>query len=167
MTKEQLMEWLKNTGDDEMEVFIRGDNGSIIPVDDVILMGDGSGRDSICLINGPAEISVKEEISNLCKKERRKNMEMMSLKRSTYVTTRYDVYGGFYVEVTKNPEKDYVDFVLCRENYGFKNYMIGIPTKDCPESVWEKVWENLIRRNVDSHIAGFIQDIECLESQPM
>lgn len=30
MTKEQLMEWLKNTGDDEMEVFIRGDNGSII-----------------------------------------------------------------------------------------------------------------------------------------
>lgn len=32
-------------------------------------------------------------------------MEMMSLKRSTYVTTRYDVYGGFYVEVTKNPEK--------------------------------------------------------------
>ena len=41
--------------------------------------------------------------------------------------------------------------------------MIGIPTKDCPESVWE----DLIRRNVDSYIAGFIQDIECLESQPM
>ena len=90
-------------------------------------------------------------------------METMSLQRTTYVTTRYDVYGGFYVEVTKNPEKDYVDFVLCRENYGFKNYMIGIPTKDCPESVWE----DLIRRNVDSHIAGFIQDIECLESQPI
>jgi hypothetical protein len=163
MTKQQLMEQLKKTGNDEMEVFARGDNGSIISVDDVIVMGDGSGRDSICLINGPAGISVKEEISNLCKKKRRKNMEMMSLKRTTYVTTRYDVYGGFYVEVTKNPEKDYVDFVLCRENYGFKNYMIGIPTKDCPESVWE----DLIRRNVDSYIAGFIQDIECLESQPM
>ena len=87
----------------------------------------------------------------------------MSLKRTTYVTTRYDVYGGFYVEVTKNPEKDCVDFVLCRESYGFKSYMIGIPTKDCPESVWE----DLIRRNVDSHIAGFVQDIEYLESQPM
>lgn len=36
-------------------------------------------------------------------------MGMMSLERTTYVTTRYDVYGGFYVEVTKNPEKDYVD----------------------------------------------------------
>lgn len=90
-------------------------------------------------------------------------MGMMSLKRTTYVTTRYDVYGGFYVEVTKNPEKDYVDFVLCRENYGFKSHMIGIPTKDCPESVWE----DLIRRNVDSYIAEFIQDIEYLESQPM
>ena len=76
---------------------------------------------------------------------------------------RHHVYGGFYVEVTKNPEKDYVDFVLCRENYGFKSYMIGIPTKDCPESVWE----DIIRRNVDSYIAGFIQDIECLENQPM
>lgn len=32
-------------------------------------------------------------------------MEMMSLKRTTYVTTRYDVYGGFYVEVTKIPKK--------------------------------------------------------------
>ena len=163
MTKQQLMEQLKKTGNDEMEVFARGDNGLIISVDDVILMGDGSGNDSICLINGPAEISIKEEISNLCKKERRKNMETMSLKRTTYVTTRYDVYGGFYVEVTKNPEKDYVDFVLCRENYGFKSHMIGIPTKDCPESVWE----DLIRRNVDSYIAGFIQDIEYLESQPI
>lgn len=95
MTKQQLMEQLKKTGNDEMEVFARGDNGSIISVDDVILMGDGSGRDSICLINGPAEISVKEEISNLCKNERRKNMEMMSLKRTAYVTTRFDVYGGF------------------------------------------------------------------------
>lgn len=73
------------------------------------------------------------------------------------------MYMGGYVEVTKNPEKDYVDFVLCRENYGFKNYMIGIPTKDCPESVWE----DLIRRNVDSHIAGFIQDVEYLENQPI
>ena len=36
--REKEVEWLKNTGDDEMEVFIRGDNGSIIPVDDVILM---------------------------------------------------------------------------------------------------------------------------------
>ena len=52
---------------------------------------------------------------------------------------------------------------VCRENYGFKSYMIGIPTKDCPESVWE----DIIRRNVDSYIAGFIQDIECLENQPM
>ena len=51
MTKEQLMEWLKNTGDDEMEVFIRGDNGSIISVDECILIGYGSGIDSICLIN--------------------------------------------------------------------------------------------------------------------
>ena len=163
MTKQQLMEQLKKTGNDEMEIFIRGDNGSIISADDVILMDDGSGNDSICLINGPAEISVKEEISNLCKRERRKNMETMSLKRTTYVTTRYNVYGGFYVEVTKNPEKDYVDFVLCRENYGIKSYMIGIPAKDCPESVWE----DLIRRNVDSHIAGFIQDVEYLENQPI
>ena len=163
MTKEQLMKQLKDTGDGEMEVFIRGDNGSIVPVDGVIVMSDGSGSDSICLINGPVEVSVKEEISNLCKRERRKNMETMSLKRTTYVTTRYDVYGGFYFEVTKNPEKDYVDFVLCRENYGFKSYMIGVPTKDCPESVWE----DLIRRNVDSYIAGFIQDVEYLENQPI
>ena len=75
MTKEQLMELLKKTGDDEMEAFIRGDNGSIIPVDDVILMGDGSGRDSVCLINGSAEVSVREEISNLRKRERRKIWE--------------------------------------------------------------------------------------------
>ena len=163
MTKEQLMKLLKNTVDDEMEVFIRGDNGSIIAIADVILIGDGSGSDSICLINGPVEVSVKEEVSHLYERERRMNMETMSLKRTTYVTTRYDVYGGFYVEVTKNTEKDYVDFVLCRENYGFKSYMIGVPAKDCPESVWE----DLIRRNVDRHIAGFIQDIDCLESQPI
>lgn len=39
--------------------------------------------------------------------------------------------------------------------------MIGVPAKDCPESVWE----DLITRNVDSHIAGFIQDVEYLENQ--
>lgn len=113
-------------------------------------------RDSVKKSRGFNRGSVKQ-------KRKEKNMGMMSLKRTTYVTTRYDVYGGFYVEVTKNPEKDYVDFVLCRENYGFKSHMIGIPTKDCPESVWE----DLIRRNVDSYIAEFIQDIEYLESQPM
>lgn len=41
--------------------------------------------------------------------------------------------------------------------------MIGVPAKDCPESVWE----DLIRRNVDSHIAGFIQNVEYLENQPI
>lgn len=69
MTKQQLMEQLKKTGDDKTEVLIRGDNCSIIPVDNVIVMSDGSGNESICLINGPKEVSVKEEISNLCKRK--------------------------------------------------------------------------------------------------
>lgn len=154
MTKQQLMEQLKKTGNDEMEIFIRGDNGSIISADDVILMDDGSGNDSICLINGPAEISVKEEISNLCKRERRKNMETMSLKRTTYVTTRYNVYGGFYVEVTKNPEKDYVDFSLGRENDSTRIDMFSIPAKNCPESKWE----GYIEGNVEEYIATYLEE---------
>lgn len=53
-------------------------------------------------------------------------MGMMSLKRTTYVTTRYDVYGGFYVEVTKNPEKDYV----VGDGYQYGNWMYTWKPKD-------------------------------------
>lgn len=36
---------------------------------------------------------------------------MMSLQKTTYITIRYDIYGGFYVEVTKDVKREYVDFV--------------------------------------------------------
>lgn len=88
-------------------------------------------------------------------------MKMMSLQKTTYITTRYDIYGGFYVEVTKDTEKECVDFVLCREDYGIKSYMIGVPIKDCPESEWE----DMIESEVERHIALYIQDIEYLESR--
>lgn len=46
-------------------------------------------------------------------------MEDFNIKKSTYVTTRFDVdgeYNEFYVEVI--PNKDMYDFVLCMEGYG-------------------------------------------------
>lgn len=39
--------------------------------------------------------------------------------------------------------------------------MIGVPVRDCPESEWE----DPIKREVERHIALYIQDIEYLESR--
>ena len=41
-------------------------------------------------------------------------MGVMSLKKTTYVTTRFEIYGGFFVDVVNNEKTNYVDFSLGR-----------------------------------------------------
>lgn len=64
-------------------------------------------------------------------------MGVMSLKKTTYVTTRFEIYGGFFVDVVNNEKTNYVDFSLGRENDSTKMDMFSIPAKNCPESKWE------------------------------
>lgn len=65
MTKHQLIRLLEETGSDNAQIYIRGNNNSIIPVTDTVIMGDGSGVEEICLINGEPGVSVKQLIANL------------------------------------------------------------------------------------------------------
>lgn len=65
MNRSQLISLLNETGNPDDEVFMRGNNSFIIPIDDAIVMGSGSGKDEICLINGNAEISVEKAINDL------------------------------------------------------------------------------------------------------
>ena len=73
------------------------------------------------------------------------------MKKTTYMVTRFDIDEEFYVEVSPSKNKygdDLYDFVLCKENYGIKNYMFCLSQKDCPPSEWE----NIILENVYEHI---------------
>ena len=79
------------------------------------------------------------------------------MKKTTYVTTRFDVRDGFYVEVTPScvgSEKTF-DFVLCKQGYGTKIFMFGLLEKNCPPDMWETMIEN----NVDIYMEAFDDDI--------
>lgn len=86
------------------------------------------------------------------------------MKKTTYVTTRFDVNDDFYVEVSPNGEL--IEFVLCMNNYGMKSYMFGMYEKDCPKETWEELIENNIEDYIDSfysHIynvyeSGFLEE---------
>lgn len=67
MNKNQLIQLLKEIGNDNAEVYIRGSNNFIIPITSAIIMGDGSGSEEVCLISGDAEISVRKIIADLSK----------------------------------------------------------------------------------------------------
>lgn len=75
------------------------------------------------------------------------------MKRTTYITTRFDINNDFYVEVSPNGEL--IDFVLCMNNYGMKSYMFGMYKKDCPKENWEK----LIANNINYYINCFMEDL--------
>ena len=81
------------------------------------------------------------------------------MKKTTYTVTRFDVDDEFYVEVSPSTDdkgKKMYEFVLCKEDYGLKSYMFGVFAKDCPPNEWE----DIIERNVDIYIEGFIEDMD-------
>lgn len=87
------------------------------------------------------------------------------MKKTTYTTTRFDTgYDGFYVEVSPyyRGEEKWLEFVLCKEDYGFKNHMFGLMADRCPEDEWE----DLIRGNLFSngYIQSFYDDMEMFEN---
>lgn len=59
MNKKELLALLNKTGNDDDEVFIRGDNSFIIPIDNAIVVS-GDGKNEICLINGKVEIPAEK-----------------------------------------------------------------------------------------------------------
>lgn len=65
MIRQQLIALLSKTGDNDTEVYMRGNNSFIIPITDAIIMGDGSGKDEICLIDGDVEISIDKAMIDL------------------------------------------------------------------------------------------------------
>ena len=75
------------------------------------------------------------------------------MKKSTYITTRFDVDDEFYVEVSPNGE--WIEFVLCKKKYGLKDFMFGLHKKDCPEETWEEIIEN----NAEDYITSFPDDV--------
>ena len=75
------------------------------------------------------------------------------MKKTKYITTRYDVNDDFYVEVS--PNGDVIEFVLCMKNYGIKSYMFGLCKKDCPK----KNWEEMIKNSIGNYIDDFYSDI--------
>jgi hypothetical protein len=80
----------------------------------------------------------------------------------SYKVWRINVDDEYYVEITPyidNHEK-WLDFTLCKENYGIKSFMFGLSRKHCPESEWKEI----IFANVDDYIASFEEEIEILES---
>lgn len=84
------------------------------------------------------------------------------MNKSTYTTTRFDVGNDrFYVEVSpvKLDGDDMVEFYLCKEDYGIKNYMFGMFASECPESDWE----NEILKDINDHITGYYNDMELIE----
>ena len=83
------------------------------------------------------------------------------MKKSTYITTRFDVGDRFYVEVS--PDGEWYDFVLCMEGYGIKSFMFGLYKKDCPEEMWEEI----IEANVEDYIEVFLDDMDYWESKPI
>ena len=81
-------------------------------------------------------------------------MGVMSMEKTTYVTTRFEIYGGFFVDVVNNEKTNYVDFSLGRENDSTKMDMFSIPAKNCPESKWEVYIEG----NVEEYIATYLEE---------
>lgn len=81
------------------------------------------------------------------------------MRKSTYVTTRFDINDDFYVEVSPNIEinlhGEWIEFVLCMKNYGLKSHMFGLQKKDFPEETWEELIEN----NIEEYIDSFLEDV--------
>lgn len=76
------------------------------------------------------------------------------MNKTTYTTTRFNVSDDFYVEVSE--EKNIINFVLCRENFGVKSFMFGLNKKDAPPETWEE----LIKNNVYDYIPDFINEFD-------
>lgn len=83
------------------------------------------------------------------------------MKKTTYTVTRFDIEDGFYVEVSPNAEgKPMYDFFLCKEEYGIKDFMFGLYTKDCPPSEWEDMIEANVYGCIENYIESYIEDME-------
>lgn len=74
------------------------------------------------------------------------------MNKTTYTVTRFDVSYDFYVEVSE--EKNVINFVLCRENFGIKTFMFGINKEDAPLEAWER----FIINNVDFYINDYLNE---------
>lgn len=79
MIRQQLIALLSKTGDNDTEVYMRGNNSFIIPITDAIIMGDGSGKDEICLIDGDVEISIDKAMIDLKEQTDNRNIVKISL----------------------------------------------------------------------------------------
>lgn len=87
----------------------------------------------------------------------------MIMKKTTYTTTRFDIDGEFYVEVSPDTDllgREMFEFVLCKRNYGIKSFMVGLYKRDCPEDTWEEI----IMENIKECIERFVEDMEYFDS---
>lgn len=86
--------------------------------------------------------------------------------KTSYTVTRFDVgYQGFYVEVTPTTfgGREMIEFILCNEEYGMKNSMVGFMKEDCPESEWEQIIMGELLQN--GHISLYWDDIAAIETE--
>ncbi len=79
MTRKELINLLNETGSENDEIFIRGNNSFIIPITDAITMD----KDEICLINGEVEISPEKALADL--KDNSFNIKQIEKKASDFV----------------------------------------------------------------------------------
>ena len=77
------------------------------------------------------------------------------MKKTTYITTRFDVSDDFYVEVSE--EKNTTNFVLCRENFGIKYFMFAFDNQNAPPG---DSWEEIIKSNVTNFIKAFKKEFK-------
>lgn len=85
------------------------------------------------------------------------------MKKTTNVVVRIDIEReGFCVEIMPymHDGEEWLEFMLCNEEYGFKDLMFCVRRKDCPEDVWE----DCISDEIDDCIESYYETIESLDA---
>ena len=75
------------------------------------------------------------------------------MKKIDIKITVYETEDGFFVEVYKN--NDILEFWICHQNYGIKEFMFGIPEKYFNEG---NTIEKLIKGNFDDYKKTYIKN---------
>lgn len=83
--------------------------------------------------------------------------EGVKVKKTTYITTRYDIKEGIYVEIVPETDGAYetYSFSLCVDMYDKKTHMFSVLQKDCPPEVWEE----MVKNNYRSYLHSKLKDM--------
>jgi len=77
---------------------------------------------------------------------------MKNLRR---INVRHPLYNDFYVEVREKEDKTF-EFMMCREDCEFKNFMFELNG----EYVHERAFEHIINMNANDQICKYIEIME-------